>query len=155
MFAGRLALSRFHLEEALAIYASIADRSLVQQAALHPQLTSAVVAARLVGRRKDADVSCADRKVRDVFQIAPPTREGVGQSRKVRDVFQITNCRPAVDCSARPAPGAKVAKCVRAAGWARRHRRLVSFGSWSPAPRRHPALSAAIDAVDLFQIAPN
>jgi class 3 adenylate cyclase/predicted ATPase len=40
MFTGRLAPSRFHLEEALAIFASTADRSLVQKAALHPQLTS-------------------------------------------------------------------------------------------------------------------
>jgi class 3 adenylate cyclase/predicted ATPase len=40
MFAGRLSSSRSHLEEALAIYASTPDRSLVQRAAVHPQVTA-------------------------------------------------------------------------------------------------------------------
>jgi class 3 adenylate cyclase/predicted ATPase len=40
MFAGRLALSRSHLEEALALYASTSHRLLVQQAAVHPQVTA-------------------------------------------------------------------------------------------------------------------
>jgi predicted ATPase len=40
MFGGRLASSRSHLEEALAIYASTPDRSLVQRTAVHPQVTA-------------------------------------------------------------------------------------------------------------------
>jgi predicted ATPase len=40
MFAGRFASSRFHLEEAIAAYASISERSLIHQAHVHPQVTS-------------------------------------------------------------------------------------------------------------------
>ncbi len=40
MFAGRFASSRFHLEEAIAVYASTSERSLVHQAAVHPQVTA-------------------------------------------------------------------------------------------------------------------
>jgi class 3 adenylate cyclase/predicted ATPase len=40
MFSGRFAPSRSHLEKALAIYASISDRSLVLRAAVHPQVTA-------------------------------------------------------------------------------------------------------------------
>jgi hypothetical protein len=40
MFAGGFASSRSHLEGTLAIYASISDRSLVQRAAVHPQVTA-------------------------------------------------------------------------------------------------------------------
>jgi len=40
MFAGRLAPARFHLEDAIAAYASRSEASLVHQAAVHPQVTS-------------------------------------------------------------------------------------------------------------------
>jgi class 3 adenylate cyclase/predicted ATPase len=40
LFAGRFAWSRSNLEKALAIYDSIPDRLLVQQAAVHPQVTA-------------------------------------------------------------------------------------------------------------------
>jgi class 3 adenylate cyclase/predicted ATPase len=40
MFAGRFAVSRFHLEEAIVAYASSPEPSLVHQAAVHPQVTS-------------------------------------------------------------------------------------------------------------------
>jgi predicted ATPase len=40
MFAGRIALSRTHLEEALALYDPISHRSLVHQAGIHPQVLS-------------------------------------------------------------------------------------------------------------------
>jgi len=42
MFAGRLSASRFHLQEAIAAYASISERSLIHQAHVHPQVTSEV-----------------------------------------------------------------------------------------------------------------
>jgi class 3 adenylate cyclase/predicted ATPase len=40
LFAGKLVLSRSHLEQALALYASAPQRSLVSQAAVHPQVTA-------------------------------------------------------------------------------------------------------------------
>ena len=40
MFAGKFALSRFHLEEAIAVYASTSEPSLVHQASVHPQVTA-------------------------------------------------------------------------------------------------------------------
>jgi predicted ATPase len=48
MFAGRLAPSRAHLEQAIAIYGLISDHSLVQRAAVHPQVTSQAFLANVL-----------------------------------------------------------------------------------------------------------
>jgi class 3 adenylate cyclase/predicted ATPase len=40
MFAGRFASSRFHLEEAIAVYDSTSELSLIRQASVHPQVTA-------------------------------------------------------------------------------------------------------------------
>jgi class 3 adenylate cyclase/predicted ATPase len=48
MFAGRLASSRAHLEQAIAVYASTSDHSLVQRAAVHPQVTSQAFLANVL-----------------------------------------------------------------------------------------------------------
>src|SRR3954453_120116 len=40
MFAGRFTSSRFHLEEAIAVYDSTSELSLIHQASVHPQVTA-------------------------------------------------------------------------------------------------------------------